>query len=118
MRQMLPFKEEFTFEERLQESKDILAKYPDRVPVVVERFSRTDLPEMEKRKFLVPRDMSVGQFIHILRSRLHLPSGKALFIFIQDTLPQTASIMDSMYQQYKDEDGFLYMCYSSEKTFG
>ncbi|OAY62577.1 Autophagy-related protein 8i [Ananas comosus] len=118
MRQMLPFKEEFTFEERLQESKDILAKYPDRVPVVVERFSRTDLPEMEKRKFLVPRDMTVGQFIHILRSRLHLPSGKALFIFIQDTLPQTASIMDSMYQQYKDEDGFLYMCYSSEKTFG
>ncbi|XP_020100022.1 autophagy-related protein 8i-like [Ananas comosus] len=118
MRQMLPFKEEFTFEERLQESKDILAKYPDRVPVVVERFSRTDLPEMEKRKFLVPCDMTVGQFIHILRSRLHLPSGKALFIFIQDTLPQTASIMDSMYQQYKDEDGFLYMCYSSEKTFG
>nr|CAD1844042.1 unnamed protein product [Ananas comosus var. bracteatus] len=69
--------------------------------VVVERFSRTDLPEMEKRKFLVPRDMFVGQFIHILRSRMHLPSGKALFIFIQDTFPQTASIMDSMYQQYK-----------------
>ncbi|OAY77974.1 Autophagy-related protein 8i, partial [Ananas comosus] len=86
--------------------------------VVVERFSRTNLPEIEKRKFLVPHDMFVGQFIHILRSRMHLPSGKALFIFIQDTLPQTASIMDSMYQQYKDEDGFLYMCYSSEKTFG
>ncbi|KAK4586349.1 hypothetical protein RGQ29_023487 [Quercus rubra] len=68
--------------------------------------------------FLVPRDMSVGQFIHILSSRLHLTPGKALFVFIKNTLPQTASLMGSIYESYKDDDGFLYMCYSSEKTFG
>nr|XP_010914718.1 autophagy-related protein 8i [Elaeis guineensis] len=115
---MRPFKEEFSFEERLEESRDIVAKYPDRVPVIVERFARCDLPEMEKKKYLVPRDMSVGQFIHILSSRLHLSPGKALFVFVKNTLPQTASLMDSMYESYKDEDGFLYICYSSEKTFG
>ncbi|XP_078169324.1 autophagy-related protein 8i-like [Carex rostrata] len=118
MRQIRPFKEEFTFEERLQESREIIAKYPDRVPVVVERFTRCDLPIMEKKKYLVPRDMSVGQFIHILSARLHLSAGKALFVFVKNTLPQTASLMDSIYEGYKDEDGFLYMCYSSEKTFG
>jgi GABA(A) receptor-associated protein len=26
--------------------------------------------------------------------------------------------MGSVYDSYKDKDGFLYMCYSSEKTFG
>ncbi|XP_057964004.1 autophagy-related protein 8i [Malania oleifera] len=112
------FKEEFSFDERLQESQDIIVKYPDLVPVVVERYSRTDLPEIEKRKFLVPRDMSIGQFIHILSGRLHLGPGKALFVFVKSTLPQTASLIDSVYESFKDEDGFLYMCYSSEKTFG
>ncbi|KAF6172210.1 hypothetical protein GIB67_024832 [Kingdonia uniflora] len=69
-------------------------------------------------KYLVPRDMSIGQFIHILSSRLHLAPGKALFVFVNNTLPQTASLVDSVYESSKDKDGFLYMCYSSEKTFG
>ncbi|KAL6339947.1 hypothetical protein AAG906_035038 [Vitis piasezkii] len=115
---MSSFKDEFSYEERLEESRDIIAKYPDRVPVIAERYSKTDLPDMEKKKFLVPRDMSVGQFIHILSIRLHLTPGKALFVFVENTLPQTASLMDTVYESFKDEDGFLYMSYSSEKTFG
>ncbi|XP_068662010.1 autophagy-related protein 8i-like [Aristolochia californica] len=118
MKAVTSFKEEFSFEERLDESRDIRSKYPDRVPVVVERFSKTDLPVMEKKKYLVPRDMSVGQFIHILSNRLHLAPGKALFVFVKNTLPQTSSLMDTIYESFKDDDGFLYMCYSSEKTFG
>ncbi|XP_021769968.1 autophagy-related protein 8i-like [Chenopodium quinoa] len=112
------FKDEFTFEERSNEATDMLAKYPDRVPVIAEKYSRTDLPVLEKKKFLVPKDMSVGHFIHILSGRLQLAPGKALFIFVKDTLPQTSCLLNSVYETYKDEDGFLYMCYSSEKTFG
>ncbi|CAL1398750.1 unnamed protein product [Linum trigynum] len=112
------FKAEFTLEQRLSESRDMVAKYPDRVPVIAERYCKTDLPQMEKKKYLVPRDMSVGQFIHILSSRLRLAPGKALFVFVNNTLPQTSTTMDSVYESFKDDDGFLYMCYSSEKTFG
>ena len=114
-----PFKEEFTLEERAKESAAMIASYPDRIPVIVEKFSRSNLPEMEKRKYLVPCNMPVGQFIFILRSRLHLSPGTALFVFVNNTLPQTAQLMGSVYESYKDEgDGFLYLCYSSEKTFG
>ncbi|XP_065859841.1 autophagy-related protein 8i-like [Euphorbia lathyris] len=118
MTKIISFKDEFSFEERLEESRDIIAKYPDRVPVIAERYCKTDLPQMEKKKYLVPRDMSVGQFIHVLNRRLHLTPGKALFVFVKDTLPQTGTLMGSLYESFKDEDGFLYMCYSSEKTFG
>ncbi|XP_018488576.1 autophagy-related protein 8i [Raphanus sativus] len=115
---MKSFKEELTLDERLAESREIIAKYPTRIPVIAEKYSKTDLPAIEKKKFLVPRDMSVGQFIYILSARLHLSPGKALFVFVNNTLPQTAALMDSVYETYKDEDGFVYMCYSSEKTFG
>ncbi|KAK9147120.1 hypothetical protein Sjap_007023 [Stephania japonica] len=118
MGKSVSFKDEFPFEDRVKESKDIVAKYPDRVPVIVERYSSSDLPEMEKKKFLVPRDMSMGQFIHIISSRLRLTPGKALFVFVNNTLPQTATLMETLYDSLKDEDGFLYLCYSSEKTFG
>ncbi|XVF32967.1 hypothetical protein REPUB_Repub17cG0128400 [Reevesia pubescens] len=112
------FKDQFTFDQRLEESRDIMAKYPNRVPVIVERYSKADLPEMEKKKYLVPRDMSVGQFIHILSLRPCLTPGKALFVFVKNTLPPIATPMDSVYESFKEDDGFLYMCYSSEKTFG
>lgn len=43
-------------------------------------------------RYLVPRDMSVGQFIHILSGRLQLAPGKALFVFVKNTLPQTCKL--------------------------
>ncbi|XVF58414.1 hypothetical protein PTKIN_Ptkin07bG0064800 [Pterospermum kingtungense] len=60
-------------------------------------------------RYFVPRDMFVGQFIHILSLRLHLTLEKALFVFVNDTLPQTASFIDSVYNSFKEDDGFLYM---------
>lgn len=46
-------------------------------------------------RYLVPRDMSMGHFIHILSSRLHLEPGKALFVFVNNTLPQTGMFLIS-----------------------
>jgi len=112
------FKDQFSSDERLKESNNIIAKYPDRIPVIIEKYSNADLPDMEKNKYLVPRDMTVGHFIHMLSKRMQLDPSKALFVFVHNTLPQTASRMDSLYNTFKEEDGFLYMCYSTEKTFG
>jgi GABA(A) receptor-associated protein len=34
------------------------------------------------------------------------------------TLPPTAALMSQVYKEHKDEDGFLYVTYSGESTFG
>ncbi|KAB2625112.1 autophagy-related protein 8h [Pyrus ussuriensis x Pyrus communis] len=70
---------------------------------------------IHQKKFLVPRDMYVGQFIHILSIRLHLTPRKALFVFrlhhVFGTILTvccvylfTASRLDSIYETYKEDD--------------
>lgn len=108
-----------SFEERFKESASVLQKYPSKVPVIVYRSSTSlDIPDLKKNKFLVPRDFTVGQFIYLIRSNIKLPSHKSMFIFVNNSLPTTSTLISTLYQNYKDNDGFLYMVYTGESTFG
>ncbi|KAH6777255.1 Ubiquitin-like superfamily protein [Perilla frutescens var. frutescens] len=112
------FKLEHPLEKRQVESTRIREKYPDRIPVIVEKAERSDVPDIDKKKYLVPADLTVGQFVYVVRKRIKLSAEKAIFIFVKDMLPPTASLLSAIYDEYKDEDGFLYMTYSGENTFG
>eukprot|EP01027_Heterolobosea_sp_BB2_P016796 GEZU01023864.1.p1 GENE.GEZU01023864.1~~GEZU01023864.1.p1 ORF type:complete len:127 (-),score=45.92 GEZU01023864.1:152-532(-) len=112
------FKEEHPFEKRCQEAARIRAKYPDRVPVICEKAEKSDIPDIDKKKYLVPADLSVGQFVFVIRKRIKLGPQKAIFIFVNGVLPTTDSLMKTLYEEQKDEDGFLYVTYSGENTFG
>ncbi|KAF2285743.1 hypothetical protein GH714_007561 [Hevea brasiliensis] len=103
---------------RQAESARIREKYPDRIPVIVERAERSDIPDIDKKKYLVPADLTVGQFVYVVRKRIKLSAEKAIFIFVKNVLPPTAAMMSAIYEENKDEDGFLYMTYSGENTFG
>ncbi|XP_059164940.1 gamma-aminobutyric acid receptor-associated protein-like 2 [Physella acuta] len=112
------FKEEYTFEHRMLESGKIRTKYPERIPVIVEKDPKSHITYIDKRKFLVPNDISVAQFMWIIRKRIQLPSEKAIFLFVGKVLPQSSASMGQIYEDHKDEDGFLYIAYSGENTFG
>jgi len=114
------FQVEYTFDERVKESKNIREKYPDRIPIILERAlnSQTGLPDIDKHKFLVPRDITVGQFLYVIRKRIKLDSKVALFIFINNELPVTSSLIGNIYDEKKHTDYFLYTTYSGENTFG
>jgi len=105
-------------EKRQSESQRIRAKYPDRVPVICEKADRSDIPDIDKKKYLVPSDLTVGQFQYVIRKRIKLAPEKALFIFVANSIPPTASLMSTVYDEQKDDDGFLYVQYSGESTFG
>ncbi len=113
------FQEQLTFEERFQESSKILSKYPDRVPVIVERHRDCKtLGEIDKRKYLVPRDLTVSQFVVVLRKRMKLPQTSALFIFVENNIAPGSELVSNLYNKYKQEDGFVYFNYLGENTFG
>jgi GABA(A) receptor-associated protein len=112
------YKNKFSFEQRVAESKRIREKFQGRIPIIVERASGSDIAEIDSSKFLVPGDLTVGQFVFVIRKRLILPPEKALFIFAGSSLPPTGALMKEVAEQFRDRDGFLYIVYSGESTFG
>uniref|UniRef100_A0AAQ4S265 GABA type A receptor associated protein like 2 n=1 Tax=Gasterosteus aculeatus aculeatus TaxID=481459 RepID=A0AAQ4S265_GASAC len=84
------FKEDHSVEHRCIESAKIRNKYPDRVPVIVEKVSGSQIVDIDKRKYLVPSDITVAQFMWIIRKRIQLPSEKAIFLFVDKTVPQSS----------------------------
>jgi GABA(A) receptor-associated protein len=114
----MKFRKQHTFEARRQEAQRILLKYPDRIPVIVEKSEHSSIQDLDKKKYLCPRDLSVGQFIYVLRKRIKLKPEEAIFIFVEGTLPPTSSLMSTIYDKYKGDDLFLTLEYSGESTFG
>jgi GABA(A) receptor-associated protein len=113
------FKNKYSFDDRVLESIRIINKYPHRLPIICERSKySTDCPHIDKNKYLVPDDFAFGQFIFVIRKRLKLPPEKALFLFINNNVPQNTQSLNDIYNANKDEDGFLYVSYSYENTFG
>lgn len=116
----LPFKKQKSLELRKSESNRILEKYPDRIPIIAERALANDtIPIIDKIKYLAPADLTIGQFQFVLRKRMSLKPEQALFVFCGNKNNTTSSeVLSSIYKKAKDEDGFLYVKYSGESTFG
>lgn len=113
------FHQQYTLNERKKASADMLHKYPDRRPIIVDRGSRATIPLSNKNKFLVPSDITLSKFIQELRSNIKLEASQGMYIFTKDdTMPNPTSTIGQLYEQKKDEDGFLYIIYSGENAFG
>lgn len=114
-----PFKESYTFYQRLQEATRVIEKYPDRIPIICEKSkTQTNIPEIDKKKYLVPKDLTIGQFIYVIRKRLHMRPDEGLFVFINGKLMATGSCLGEIYKMEHDADKFLYINYARENIFG
>lgn len=114
------FKKEFSSEKRRLESKRIMDKFKDRIPVIVEISRKcNDIRDIDKQKYLVPEELSVGQFQYVIRKRIKLPQSKAMYMIFNNKLCATSESIKKVYENNKDtEDGFLYTVISTENTFG
>jgi GABA(A) receptor-associated protein len=112
------FKDTHPYDKRKEEASRILAKYKDRVPIIVEVSSACPELVLNKKKYLVPSDLTVGQFLYVIRKRIKLTSEQALYIFFNNSLPTTSELIGGIYKKFKDSDDFMYAEISLENTFG
>jgi len=113
------------FDKRAAEAQRILAKYPDRVPIICEKKPRTDLPDIDQKKFLVPGTMLLGEFKYIIQKRINqartdaLSPEQTVYIFVgKKVSPKPGTLVSDLYEQYKSDDQFLQIIYSAEDTMG
>ncbi|KAL8164121.1 UNVERIFIED_CONTAM: Microtubule-associated proteins 1A/1B light chain 3C [Gekko kuhli] len=115
-----PFKQRKSLASRKREVDEIREKYPNKIPVVVERYHKEkELPVLGKTKFLVSQDLPMSQFMLTIRSRLCLSANQAFYLLVNDkSLPTLSLTMMEVYRDNQEDDGFLYITYASQEMFG
>ncbi|XP_036301168.2 gamma-aminobutyric acid receptor-associated protein-like [Pipistrellus kuhlii] len=114
----LVYKEEHPFEKRRSEDEKNRKKYPDRVPVIVEKVPKAQIGDLNKKKYLVPSDLTVGQFYFLIQKRIHLRAEDALFFFVNNVIPPTSATVGQLSQEHHEEDFLLYIAYRDERVYG
>lgn len=113
------FKKNNSFEKRIAESKRIKNRYPNRIPIIVSKDNRCKVvDDIDKHKYLVPTDLTIGQFMFVIRKRINLKAEQSIYLFSKGSLPPTSQLISEIYELNKDDDGFLYITYTGESTFG
>tara|TARA_Y100000590_G_scaffold469729_1_gene659376 strand:- start:2822 stop:3181 length:360 start_codon:yes stop_codon:yes gene_type:complete len=119
---MNSFQKSYSLNTRKEESNRIMTKYEGKIPIIVNRGYKADIADIDKKKFLVPGDLTIAQFTSVIRKRIKLGSEQAIFIFVKsndkEIIPLQSASVESIYHSNKNEDGFLYITYAGENVFG
>ena len=111
-------KEKYSFEERKKDSKFLMEKNERCVPIIFEKGYKCQTIQFKKSRFIVSLYITIGQLLYIIRNYYAIDPFVSLFLFINGNIPSNSSLILDVYNREKDEDGFLYIQYFTENTFG
>jgi GABA(A) receptor-associated protein len=106
---------------RIKQYKKLMVAHPGRIPVIIEKAKNTATPQpdIKQSRYLFPADTTVSNIYCIVRKFLsHIKPNESFYLFTDNILLNSADTLDTVYTKHKDDDGFLYIYYSVEDTFG
>ena len=114
-------KKHFTKQEKELIRKEVFVvtqKYPNYIPIVV--TPKSDEIKLLRHKFLVGGDITIGQFVSIIRKKIkNFKSSESIFLLINNTLVPSTKLLSSVYQEQSDpETNMLHIILCKENTFG
>lgn len=101
-------------EKRIKISENIKLKYNDRIPVIIDSVNF----KLDKHKYIVPKDMIMGNFIQMIKTKISLLPEQSIFLLCKNRLLNGSEFINIIYEKYKDDDNFLYIIISLENVFG
>jgi GABA(A) receptor-associated protein len=102
---------------------ELRQKFPDRIPVLLHSLSKRTIV-LKDHKFLVPKSLKIGEFMFIIRSRLHITAETAIFIFVKKqtestyVIPLASASVETIAENFAYIEGHLPIFVATENTFG
>jgi len=87
------------------------SKYPDRIPVLVNGIN------IDKKKYLVPHNFTIGQFVYIIRRRINIKPEQAIFCMIKYENCSVVPKPSDLVSQYERGD-YLHIYFVYENCYG
>jgi hypothetical protein len=92
--------------------KGILARNPNRIPIICLPGNNSNLKTLDKKKFLVPKDLTFSQFMAVIRSRMDvndpvIKNKEALYLYYRNKngkmiIPNASTIFGYVYDENKE----------------
>lgn len=101
-----------------QHSDRIIEKYTNRYPILLWTLGSNII--IKKRKFIVPGNITIGQFLYVLRKQLiDFNSSEGLFLIVEgvDIMLPSNQIIEKVWKEY-NVNGFIRLALTKENTFG
>lgn len=118
------YKLKHTFTERQRCTLGCRKASPDLIPTIIENSG--GVPALDKKKFLIIQNLTWFQLKTFIMMQLKKKSQDTMLqastlimtVGKNGYLPTSSEVMKDLYETYKDEDGFLYIVYTMEVSFG
>ena len=113
------YKSQESKEARIKQSKELLKKYPNKVPVILEKDPSSKITEIGKTRYLLERKSTAKEVMEMIRKKTTIDEKDALFLQVRAKFSITGEkTIGDIYDTYKDSDGFLYIMYTTELIYG